>query len=348
MTVLSGELLPASTSPASTSSSAPASSSTSAGAGGISAEVEGLLREWLLGYGSKNTRDAYRRDLGHWLAFLAGVEVDPLTEARRLHTNGWLRVQEAAGAATATRARRLAAVSAFYAWLIAEERTDRANPAAIDAKRKPKVNPDRTTTAGLSREQARALLAAADADTGPQAARAGSIVALLLITGIRVSELIGADVEQLGHDRGHRVLRFTAKGDEPHLVAVPAPVAARLDAYLASRDDLGDQLPVPASVAGAGRGRRPLVVTASGGRLDRRAIARLLQRLARKAKIPVRMSPHVLRHTCATLARDAGARLEDVQDQLGHADARTTRRYDHGGARLDRAPAYKLTEYLAA
>ena len=56
----------------------------------------------------------------------------------------------------------------------------------------------------------------------------------------------------------------------------------------------------------------------------------------------------MLRHTCATLARDAGARLEDVQEQLGHAAARTTRRYDHGGQRLDRAPAYTLAAYLTA
>ncbi|RBJ11067.1 hypothetical protein DRA43_01535 [Micromonospora provocatoris] len=92
----------------------------------------------------------------------------------------------------------------------------------------------------------------------------------------------------------------------------------------------------------------PLVATASGARVDRGAVWRLLRRLATTAKIPVKMSPHVLRHTCATLARDAGARLEDVQEQLGHADARTTRRYDHGGQRLDRAPAYTLAAYLTA
>ncbi|MFI9531513.1 tyrosine-type recombinase/integrase [Micromonospora rosaria] len=334
MTVLSGELLPAAGTPASTADAS----------GG--AALEALLREWLIGYRAANTRAAYASDLQHWLAFLADAGVDPLAEARRLHTHAWLRAQEAAGAATATRARRLAAVSAFYAWLIAEEYTDRANPAAIDPKRKPRVNPHRTSTSGLSREQALALQADADADTGPQAARTAAIVALLLYTGIRVSELVGADVDQLGHDRGHRVLRFTAKGDEPHLVVLPPPVTRRLDAYLAGRTDLaGDRLPVPVGGAGA-RVRRPLVVTTSGRRLDRGAIWRLLRRLAKTAEIPVAMSPHVLRHTCATLARDAGARLEDIQDQLGHADARTTRRYDHGGARLDRAPAYTLAGYL--
>ncbi|TYB95254.1 hypothetical protein FXF53_25095 [Micromonospora sp. WP24] len=90
-------------------------------------ELEELLREWLVGYASPHTRAAYRRDLQHWLAFLVASGVDPLREARRVHTHAWLRAQEAAGGASAaTRARRLAAVSAFYSWLIAEDRTDRA------------------------------------------------------------------------------------------------------------------------------------------------------------------------------------------------------------------------------
>jgi len=338
VTAISGELLPA---------DHPTPATTAAAAGAGDERVERLLREWLLGYGSANTRAAYRRDVDHWLRFLAATRVDPLTEARRLHTHGWLRVQEAEGAAPATRARRLAAVSAFYTWLIAEERSDRANPAAIDRRRKPKA-PTTSTSSGLTRTQAVALVAAADADTGPQALRTAAIVALLLFTGIRVSELLLADVEQLGHNGGHRVLRFTGKGEQEHLVALPAAVTVRLDAYLASRADVVDaRLPVPAAAAGAGR-RRPLFTTESGARLDRRAITRLLARLAKTAGIPVKMGPHVLRHACATLARDAGARLEDIQDQLGHADARTTRRYDHGGARLDRSPSYRLTEYLTA
>lgn len=67
---------------------------------------------------------------------------------------------------------------------------------------------------------------------------------MLLLCGLRVSELVGADVDNLGQDRCHRVLRFKVKGDE-HIVALPAPVLERLDAYLASREDLvGDRLPV--------------------------------------------------------------------------------------------------------
>jgi integrase/recombinase XerD len=334
-TVISGEILPA---------DGPQPPATAAAAGRPA--LDALRREWLVGYGSANTRTAYDGDLTAWLDFLTRSDVDPLTGARTVHANVWLRTLEAAGEAPATRGRRLAAVSAFYRWLIAEGHTERANPAAIDARRKPRP-PRKPKTASLTRDQARALLAVADADTGPQALRTAAIVATLLFTGLRVSELVGADVDGLGEDRGHRVLRVRAKGDDEHLVALPPPVLDRLNAYLTARTDLTDsRLPVQLGGAGA-RPRRPVFVTDSGGRLDRGAVFRLLRRLAKTAGIGVSMSPHVLRHTYATLARDAGVPLDDVQDGLGHADPRTTRRYDHGGVRLDRSPGYTLARELA-
>jgi len=308
---------------------------------------ERLLREWLLGYGSANTRDAYTGDLRHWLGFLERSGVDPLAEAKTVHVHGWLRALEAAGEKPATCGRRLAAVSAWYRWLISEGHSERANPAAIDAKRKPKPSRE-PSTASLTLTQAHALLAAADDDPNPQALRTAAIVAILLLCGLRVSELVGADLDQLGQNAGHTVLRYTAKGGVDHLVAIPPAALARLNAYLASRADLaGDRLPVPAGRAPGTRPRRPLIVTESGGRLDRGAVWRLLRRLAKTAGITVQMSPHVLRATYATLARNAGVPLEDVQDGLGHADPRTTRRYDHGGARLDRSPGYTLARELA-
>jgi site-specific recombinase XerD len=336
-TALSGDLLPA---------GGPLPASAAAG-GPVDADVERLVAEWLLGYGSANTRAAYATDLRHWLTFLAGAEVHPMTDAKRLHVHAWLRAQEAAGAKPATRARRLAAVSAFYTWAIVEDRTERANPALIDTRRKPKA-PEKSTTAGMDRADVDALLHAADADTGPQAARTAALVYVLFFTGIRVTEAITANVDDYEIHKGHQGLRVVTKGEDPHVVVVPAPAAVRLQAYLDSREDLrADRLPVPAGQAGAKVGARPLFVTASGGRLDRGAVQRLLARLAKTAGVKTRrVSPHVLRHAFATLARDAGARLEDIQDALNHADPRTTRRYDRGGQRLDRSPAYTLAAYL--
>jgi integrase/recombinase XerD len=334
--VLTGDLLPA------------AAAQPALGAGPlVDPEVEQLVAEWLLGYGSANTRAAYLSDLRHWLGFLASAGAHPVTEAKRLHIHAWLRAQEAADAKPATRARRLAAVSAWYTWLIVEEHTERANPAQIDSRRKPKA-PDKSTAAGMDREDVDALLDAADADTGPQAARTRALVYLLLFTGIRVSEAIGADVDDYEIHKGHQGLRITAKGESEYVVVVPAPAAHRLNAYLAGREDLhADRLPVPAGQAGA-KAVRPLLITESGQRLDRGAVQRLLTRLAKKAKLKVRrISPHSLRHAYATLSRDAGVPLEDIQDALNHADPRTTRRYDHGGQRLDRSPGYALAKFLA-
>lgn len=334
--VLSGEVLPA-------GGPLPTVGAAAGGAGAY----EQLLREWLLSYSSANTRAAYEADLRAWLGFLQASGVDALTEVKTLHAHAWLRVLEAAGERPATRGRRLAAVSAWYKWLISEGHTERANPAGIDPKRKPKP-PRIPHTAALTLTQAHALLAAADDDDNPQALRTAAIVYLLLLCGLRVSELVGADLGQLGHDGGHRVLRYTAKGGDEHLVAIPPAALARLDAYLAGRPDLaGDRLPVPAGQPPGARPVRPLIVTESGRRLDRGAIWRLLRRLARAVGIKATMSPHVLRHSYATLARNAGVPLEDVQEGLGHADPRTTLRYDHGGARLDRSPGYTLARELA-
>jgi integrase/recombinase XerD len=156
--------------------------------------------------------------------------------------------------------------------------------------------------------------------------------------GLRVDELAAADVTDLGHDRGHRILTVTRKGGRRATVVLPPATAAAMDAYLTDR------------AAGTGRpAEGPLLATASGGRLDQAALWKLVRRLARAAGIPswARLSPHSLRHTAITLALDAGAHLRDVQDFAGHRDPRTTRRYDRARDTLDRNAAYTLTAYLA-
>jgi site-specific recombinase XerD len=111
---------------------------------------------------------------------------------------------------------------------------------------------------------------------------------------------------------------------------------AALDEYLADR---AARQAVP--VAGL---TGPLLVTATGRRWDRHAVFRLVRRLAREAGIATwsRLSPHSLRHAFATTARAEGVALEDVQDAMGHADPRTTRRYDRDRHNLDRDPAYAI------
>ena len=162
------------------------------------------------------------------------------------------------------------------------------------------------------------------------------MLTLLADLGLRVGELVGLDVADLGLERGHRSVRFIGKGGRPRRRALtPAPAAA-LDAYLAER--------AAAEGTTADRLDGPLLVTATGARIDRHAVFRLVRRLAREAGIAgwARLSPHSLRHAFATTARAEGVPLEDVQDAMGHADPRTTRRYDRDRHNLDRDPAYTI------
>ncbi|MGD0284806.1 MAG: tyrosine-type recombinase/integrase [Acidimicrobiales bacterium] len=278
-------------------------------------DVEGAF---LLSYPASHTRRAYATDLSEWLAFCDSVSVDPLA-ASRAHVDAWARkLAEIDNRAPATVARKLSAVSGFYRYAVNEDVIGR-NPVA--AVRRPKVGSD-TQSTGLDRDELGALIAAARTD----GLRTHALVLLLALNGLRISEALGADVSDLDTERGHRVLRITRKGGKRSTVPLAPRTAEALDAYL------------------SGRTTGPLFATSTSSRLDNAAIWRTLRRLAAIA-VPEKatsLHPHDLRHAFVTLSLDAGASLRDVQDAAGHADPRTTRRYDRARYSLDRHPTYAL------
>ncbi|KWX01335.1 Integrase family protein [Carbonactinospora thermoautotrophica] len=291
------------------------------GSAGSRPTVERLAAAFLLSH-QGNTREAYQRDLAHFAAWCARHEVDMLA-VTRAHLDAYTEQQRRDGAAPATISRRLSALSGFYAYAV-EEGVLARNPAA--RVRRPKVG-DNVQSTGLSKEEAVILLDAAEAHSP----RTAVVVQLLLLLGLRVSELCRARVEDLGYERGHRVLTVTRKGGRRQRMVIPPRAIDALERYLAGRDS------------------GPLVATATGRPMDRHAVWRLLRRLARDClpHLADRLHPHDLRHACATLALDAGAELRDVQDLLGHADPRTTRRYDRARHNLDRSPTYAVAGLLA-
>ena len=167
-------------------------------------------------------------------------------------------------------------------------------------------------------DQARALVAAADADGGPQA--------------LRVDEACAADVADLGADAGHRVLRVTRRARKAKVPLTPA-TAATLDTYLKDRAHRAGR-GSPAQLTG------PLLATATGGRLRQGHLWELVRRLARTTGIETwqELSPHSLRHSAIAFALDAGATLRDVQDYAGHKDPRTTRRQNTPGTAWTATP----------
>ena len=190
--------------------------------------------------------------------------------------------------------------------------------------RKPRLDYE-SHAVGLDRNEVGALLVAA----GLAGARDHALVSLLCLNGLRVSEAIGADIERLALERGHRTLTITRKGGK--VVTVPlAPRTARA-----------------VELAVGERCEGPILTGADGTRLDRHGAARIVRRLARRAGIAKRVGPHALRHAFITAALDAGVPLRDVQEAASHADPRTTMRYDRGRVSLDRHATYIVATFLA-
>jgi site-specific recombinase XerD len=280
-----------------------------------------LAAAFLLGYQGA-TRAAYGRDLGAWLTWCAGHDVDPLA-AQRVHIDAYARtLAEINGRSPATVARHLSTLASFYKYGVGEDVIAR-NPVA-NVKR-PKVGTD-TVSTGLDRDELAALIGAAQGDNP----RSFALVLLLGFNGLRISEALGAGVEDLGTERGHRVLRIRRKGGKAATVPLAPRTAEAIDAYVGDRTS------------------GPLFATATGKRWQRSEAWRTLRRLARRA-VPGKattLHPHDLRHAFVTLSLDAGASLRDVQDAAGHADPRTTRRYDRARHNLDRHPTYLLASQL--
>ena len=234
-----------------------------------------LVLGWLAAKRSANTRAAYARDIGittqrrasrapSWLAWCQEQRVHPVTGVTVLHVARYARQLDAAGLSPASAARKLAAVSGWYAWL-AQRGHIAASPAAGIAR--PRADPDSSPTPALTRDQALALVHAADTAPGPQRARTAALVAVLLFTGARVCEVIGADVRDLGADQGHRVLWVTRTNGGRQGLPLPGPAASRIDAYLAGRPGVTD-VPV-------------LFATRTGGRLFAADVWHVVRRLAR-------------------------------------------------------------------
>ena len=287
-----------------------------------------IIAAWQLAQSSPKTMALYTRNLGAFCLWLDGHSLDLLT-VRRAHLDGY---RHTLTGAPSTVAGKLSALSSFYRYAMSEDAVDR-NPVAAVVR--PKVDADYSSTQGLSRDQAKALLAAAHRDSP----RSNALISLLMFTGVRVSEALNATTADYGHDAGHRTLTIRRKGGKTAKVAVPAPAVVALNSYLGTT---GAEL-----VLGQGPGMsRPLFTTGTGKRWQRSEAARTVQRLARRAGIDGQISPHSLRHTFATIALDSGTSLHALQDSMGHADPRTTRRYDRARNNLQKSAGYDVARAL--
>ena len=224
----------------------------------------------------------------------------------------WLAKGRTTGHSSATTARSAASARSFTAWLRRSGRT----PDDVGLRLvSPKAH--RTLPGVLAPEQARAVLEATAGADEPAALRDAVVLELLYASGIRVSELIGLDVDDV--DRGRRLLRVLGKGRKERSVPYGVPAEAAIDAWLTrGRPALVTEHSGPALLLGV-----------RGGRLDPREARRVVHAAVRNAPGAPDVGPHGLRHSAATHVLEGGADLRSVQELLGHASLATTQIYTH-------------------
>lgn len=263
---------------------------------------------------ARNTVHAYRRDLTRYEAWLAarGTALEAADESVVLAYMAHLRDQ---GLKPASVARALVSVRSLYRYLLEEGETDSDPTGEVAAPRVPQGLPK-----ALAEDEVESLLKAVIGDT-PLARRDRAILEVLYGTGMRISELVGLSLGDLALEDG--LVRVMGKGAKERLVPVGSFGRGALDEWL-SRAGRGALEPD----RWARRGDAEAVfLNARGGRLSRQGAWGIVGHYGRKAGLEGRLTPHVLRHSCATHMLDHGADIRIVQELLGHASISTTQIY---------------------
>jgi len=253
----------------------------------------------------------YTTDLLDFFHSLSAKGISSLKEVDKHTLRDYMAHLMEQGFVKASIARKLSAIRSFYRYLLREEIIS-TSPVATTFS--PKL--DKRLPSFLTMEEMLRLLEAPDLST-PHGQRDRALMELLYASGLRVSELVNLNLEQINLDS--REIRVLGKGSKERLVLMGQPAAIALSAYLSqSRPKL------------LGKKRSDaLFLNRYGEHLPERRVQRLLQKYANIAGIDKGVHPHMLRHTFATHLLDGGADLRVVQELLGHASLSSTQIYTH-------------------
>jgi integrase/recombinase XerD len=263
---------------------------------------------------SLNTLAAYRRDLSAYCAWLHLRGLD-LTTVGAGDVQSFIAERRGGGAAPASVARQLASVRMLHRFMVAESHRPDDPTATLDGVRVPQGVPK-----PLTETEVTALLESVDA-ADPVSRRDRCLLELLYATGARISEVCGASLADLDREAG--LVRVLGKGSKERIVPYGRSAAAALDVWLGAG---GREAMVPRRWARRGDAEA-LFLNHRGGRLSRQAAWTVVKQRGARVGLEAKLSPHVLRHSCATHLLDHGADLRIVQELLGHVSISTTQRY---------------------
>jgi len=262
---------------------------------------------------SVNTLAAYKRDLAGYTSWLATQNIS-LQQVQREALDRFVQSRRGSGAAAASVARQLAAVRMLHRFMVEENARGDDPSADVEGVRVPAGIPHPLSEAEVER-----LLQAVVA-TDPPALRDRALLELLYATGARIGEVCGLSLADF--DRENRLVRVFGKGAKERVVPFGRAAEAAIDDWLvAGRPHM---LPV----RWARRGDEVAVfLNTRGARLSRQSAWAVVKRYGEQVGLADKLSPHVLRHSCATHLLDHGADLRIVQELLGHASISTTQVY---------------------
>ena len=285
--------------------------------GELPLEAEEFL-SWLLSERGRaaNTLAAYRRDLTQYSQWLdaRGLSVDTVSTVDVFELIAERRRQ---GSAPSTIARQLASIRSLHRFLVNEEHRRDDPTADVEGLRVPAGIPK-----ALAEEQVTALLSAVTGDD-PIARRDRALLELLYGTGARISEVCDLSMGDIDFDA--RLVRLFGKGSKERIVPFGRAAALALDHWFAP----GGRLELAPEPWRRRDDATAVFLNTRGGRLTRQAAWAVVKKYGRRAGLDAvhQLSPHVLRHSCATHLLDHGADLRVVQELLGHASISTTQVY---------------------
>jgi tyrosine recombinase XerC len=261
---------------------------------------------------SINTVGAYRDDLESFVAFLCNDYFSmarDLVDLRRidhLTIRSYLAHLGRRKLARSSMARHLSALRSFFKYLLREGVVD-ANPArAVATPKREKALPSVMQTAEVT-----LLIEQADVET-PLGVRDRAFLELLYASGLRISELVGIDLDDI--ELRSRLVKVRGKGSKERIVPFGSKAEEAVRAWMEKRGNLEE----PA-----------LFTNYRGERITTRSVRRLFDGYVRKAALRAGISPHTMRHSFATHLLNAGADLRGIQELLGHASLSTTQKYTH-------------------
>ena len=257
---------------------------------------------------SENTVQSYRRDLMQMITYLEEKEIREAAKVTKTSLHGYILHMEEQGKAATTISRMMAAMKAFFNYECMQA-CIRRNPA--ESLHAPKV--EKKAPVVLRVDQVSALLAQPSGQT-PKEIRDKAMLALLYATGIRVSELIGIQMEDINMNIGFLVCR---DGERERTIPFGRSAKAALEEYLEhARNELL-----------RGNGSDYFFVNCTGGAMSRQGFWKIIKYYGEKAGIEEDITPHTLRHSFAAHLIARGADMRAVQTILGHSDMATTQMY---------------------